>query len=165
MDWGDTVMRNLPFEGPMSAWPEVEEIPGVRSVLESLQPSFTIALATNAEHSDEAEIRKALDRCDLSRWFDRVFCFRQVGHRKPEPAFYRAILEDLALEGSSVFMVGDSLTGDVRAANAVGISAVWFNPGSEHAHDGPGHRTIHRFEDLPRALRALGAEGPWSRGR
>ncbi len=156
-------MRTFPeFSGPMHAWPEVEELPGVRAALQSLQPSFGIALATNAEDSDEGGIRRALNRCDLSSLFDMVFCFRRIGHRKPESAFYRAVVESLAIDPSDVFMVGDSLEGDVLAANAAEIPAVWFNPGSDDFKSGPHHRTIHRFEDLGAALKELGAKDPRS---
>jgi len=160
-DWGDTVMRNFPsFSGPMHAWPRVEEIPGVRTALEILRPSFRIGLATNAEDSNETDIRRALMRCGLSDAFDSVFCTRQIGHRKSERAFYLRILETLEIDASDVFMVGDSLEGDVQVANSAGISAVWFNPGSQVSSSGECHRTIHRFEDLAAALQELGARFP-----
>ena len=160
-DWGDTVMRNFPsFTGPMHTWPKVEALPGVRAALEHLHPLFTVALATNAEDSNEIDIRKALKRCDLADHFDLIFCYRQVGHRKPEPDFYRAVLETLKLSASDVFMVGDSLEGDVIAANAQGIAAVWFNPESETSRSGSAYRTVHRFEDLGTALQELGANLP-----
>lgn len=157
-DWGDTVMRNFPsFAGPMFTWPTVEEIPGIRAALEALHPSFTVALATNAVDSDERDIRRALGRCGLSDYFDFIFCFLQVGHRKPEPEFYKAVLKSLGLPASEVFMVGDSFDGDVSAANAQGMAAIWFNPDSEISKNGLAHRTIHRFEDLLPALHELGA--------
>jgi putative hydrolase of the HAD superfamily len=129
----------------------------VRTALESLRPSFRIGLATNAEDSNEIEIRRALGRCGLSDLFDSVFCYRQVGHRKSERGFYLKILESLEIDLSDAFMVGDSLEGDVHAAIAEGLSAVWFNPGSVESSDGEYHRTIHRFEDLVPALRDLDA--------
>jgi HAD superfamily hydrolase (TIGR01509 family) len=160
-DWGDTVMRNFPsFSGPMHAWPKVEEIPGVRTAIETLRPVFRIGLATNAHDSDETDIRRALGRCGLSDAFDSVFCYRQVGHRKSERMFYLKILETLEIDASDAFMVGDSLEGDVHAANSAGISAVWFNPGSLESSSGENHRTIHRFEDLVAALEELGARLP-----
>jgi len=157
-DWGDTVMRTFPLStGPMHTWPTVEALPGVRAALAHLHPSFIVALATNAEDSDEIDIRKALNRCGLADFFDLVFCYRQVGHQKPEPDFYRAVLSKLKLSASSVFMVGDSLEGDVLAANSQGIAAVWFNPESEITKSGSAYRTVHRFDDLAEALQELGA--------
>jgi len=157
-DWGDTVMRNFPsYSGPMHAWPKVEEIPGVRAAIESLRPSFRTALATNAEDSNEIEIRRALGRCSLSELFDSVFCYRRIGHRKSERGFFLKILESLEMDPSDAFMIGNSLEDDVHAAIAEGISAVWFNPDSLETSHGDHHRTIHRFEDLVPALRELGA--------
>lgn len=157
-DWGNTVMRTFPqFEGPMQSWPRVEPVPGVRAALQVLKRSSVLALATNAVDSDENDIRAALERCDLSYFFDHVFCFRQLGVRKPEPAFYAGILERLRILPASVFMVGDDLDADVLAANAVGIAAVWFNPGSAESCSGLLHRTVHDLNGLPSALRELGA--------
>lgn len=160
-DWGDTVMRNFPeFDGPMQTWPKVGALPGIRAAIEDLTTSSIVALATNAEDSDEKDIRTALDRCGLDDLFDCVFCFRRVGRRKPEPEFFEAVLRGIDLDAANVFMVGDSLDDDVHAANAVGIPAVWFNPSSKNESTGTGHRTIHRHEDLPGALRELGAKIP-----
>ncbi len=157
-DWGDTVMKNFPdFEGPMHLWPHVEPVPGIRTALRSLQPTSILALATNAADSEEDDIRKALDRCDLGEFFEVVFCFRKLGIRKPHKAFYGAVLEGLRLPAQSVFMVGDTFESDVLAANAVGIAAVWFNPSSEETHSGPLHNTVRDLNSVPQALRALGA--------
>jgi len=160
-DWGDTVMRVLPqFDGPMETWPRVEPVQGVHAVLQALRPCATLALATNAADSDEAAIRKALARCDLSALFDHVFCFRALGHRKPEPSFFEAILAALQLPPTSVFMVGDSFPSDVSAANAAGLPAVWFNSHSLESRTGPLHRTIHELGALSGALSSLGAHIP-----
>jgi putative hydrolase of the HAD superfamily len=156
-DWGDTVMRVFPeLEGPMASWPKVEAVPGVAAVLEVLGPRATLALATNAADSTEAEIREALDRCGLSEPFDRVFCFRGLGYRKPSPAFYRSILDQLALPPGAVAMVGDSLEGDVLAAVELGLAGVYFDPAGEGSPAGDRYRTIHAMDELPSALRELG---------
>jgi putative hydrolase of the HAD superfamily len=158
LDWGDTVMKVFPEQpGPMCEWPVVEATEGVKAALEQLHPTFTIALATNAQDSEEADVRRALARCGIAPWFDHIFCFRRVGHRKPEPAFYRTVLAELGLEPSRVFMVGDSFDGDVRAANALGIRAVWFAPEDPGRPAGARFRTIRRFNELVAALHDLGA--------
>ncbi len=157
-DWGDTVMRNFSqFEGPMHAWPQVEPVTGIRTALRILKRTSALALATNAVDSGENEIRRALQRCDLSDYFDHIFCFRKLGIRKPEAAFYSGILDRLGLLTTEVFMVGDDLDGDVLAANALGLPAVWFNPSSDQSHSGALCRTIHDLGELPSALSELGA--------
>ncbi len=155
-DWGNTLMREIPgASGPMSSWPRVEAIPHAREVLTALKPTFVIALATNAQASGEVEIRQALARVDLDRQVERIYGFRTIGHKKPEPEFFRFVLHNLGLSASHAVMVGDSLENDVLGANACGIRAVWFNEAGPESREGALHATIHDLADLPAALARL----------
>ena len=132
-DWGDTLMRDFKeFNGPMKDWPRVEAVPGAAETLAALRPDWTLALATNANDSAEADIRAALQRVNLDRWLDKVYCFKKIGHKKPSLEFYQYILDDLKLTPRSICMVGDNFEADVLGANACGMRAIWFN---EHSLD------------------------------
>ncbi len=156
-DWGDTTMRVFPDErGPMASWSRVQAMPGIADALDALRPSARIALATNAADSTETQIRDALGRVGLERSFDRVYCYRAVGHRKPSEGFFNAVLADLAVDRSCAFMVGDDFMADVDGANGVGLAAIWYAPAELGAPSGPTYRTIHHFSQLPRALMELG---------
>ena len=73
-DWGDTLMRDFNgFNGPMKDWPRLEVLPGAAEILAALHPDWNLALATNAEASDETDIRAALQRVDLDQWIDNVY--------------------------------------------------------------------------------------------
>ena len=104
-------------------------------MLAALHPDWTLALATNADDSDEADIRAALQRVNLDRCLDKVYCFKKIGYKKPSLEFFQYILDDLKLTPQSVCMVGDNYEADVLGANACGIRAVWFN---EHSLDSTG---------------------------
>lgn len=158
-DWGDTLMRVFPeAQGPMSRWPRLEAIPYARETLAALRPGWIVALATNAVDSGETEIREALERVQLDQLVDKVFCYRQVGSRKPSPQYFEFILRDLGLAPSQVTMVGDNYEEDVLGANRSGIRAVWFNPGSQAEPSGEMFRTIHDLRDLEGTL------GNWGPG-
>jgi putative hydrolase of the HAD superfamily len=148
-DWGDTVMKDDPASTvPMVEWTVVEIIEGIQPVLQYLQSSGRrIVLATSAAISDEAQIRAALARVNLDRYFSRIYCFKNTGLPKGE-AFYSHILEDLAIQASEVLIVGDSFEKDVLAANHAGIFAVWFNPGSYENHKSALHVTVHSMGEL-----------------
>ena len=156
-DWGDTVMRDDPASSvPMVEWPTIEAVDGIAEVLAQLHASGrTCILATSASISDEAQIRGALARASLDRFFSRIYCFKNTGLAKGE-AFYRHILEDLGLSASSALMVGDGFEKDILAPNAVGISAVWFNPRSDEFRSGEGHVTVHSMEELLSFFASLG---------
>jgi putative hydrolase of the HAD superfamily len=131
-------------------------MPGAAEVLKRLQGSVLIALVTNADDSDEPAIWKALHRVGLGSLFDRVFCSRAIGHRKPSIEFFKVILGELQVGPSVTVMVGDDFEVDVLGANAAGISAIWFNHRSAEKRSGPLHTTIHDLRDLPQALADLG---------
>jgi len=161
LDWGDTVMRVFPgYDGPMYAWPSVEVIDGVADVLEGIRGVMLIALATNAVDSDEKAIWKALQRAGLEPFFDRVYCFRRIGHLKPSPAFFRHVIRDLHLNPSQVVMVGDDFEGDVLGANKAGIPGIWFNERTNDVRTGNLFHTIHDFQSLPAVLEDLAGHIP-----
>ncbi len=148
LDWGDTVMKVFPYDGPMSTWPEVEAVGGVREALAALTrpgvggaaagnppAGFRVALLTNAGESTEAQVWEALARVGLDGYFEAVVLSREVGVPKTQPAFYEkalAILEKtLALPGlrpEEAVMIGDNYENDVVAAKGAGLKAVWFAP-------------------------------------
>ena len=152
-------MRVFPdYSGPMSRWPRLEAIPYARETLAALRPGWIVALATNAVDSSEAEIRDALARVQLDECVDKVFCYQQVGSKKPSPRFFAFILNDLGLDPSRVTMVGDNYEEDVLGANRSGLRAVWFNPRSEADSSGEMLRTIHDLRELEGIL------GEWAPG-
>ncbi|HSL43174.1 MAG TPA: HAD family hydrolase [Anaerolineales bacterium] len=155
-DWGNTVMRDDPSSTmPMVEWQTVEPIDGIGSVLDYLQSSGRqVMLATSAAFSDETQIRGALARVGIDRYFSRIFCFKNTHLPKGE-AFYREILDGLNIPPTEALMVGDSFERDVQDANAVGIFAVWFNPESDESRQANSHTTIHSMQELRHFFESL----------
>jgi putative hydrolase of the HAD superfamily len=149
-DWGDTVMKDDPSQAAsMVNWPQVEMIPGVDKLLESIHTNRRrLALATGAAVSNELQIRGALKRVNLDQYFDKIYCFSNTGLKKPTKAFYKHILDDLKVEPADALMIGDSFEKDVLAANHVGIAGVWFNPSTPETRDGAAFVTVHSMEEL-----------------
>jgi putative hydrolase of the HAD superfamily len=126
-DWGDTIMEDLPSKaGPMAEWDVVEETPGIRQVLESLQGQVTIVLATNAAESGEKKIRQALRRVGLDGYFDAIYSAKELGVSKPDRQFFQSILGFHEFHPDQVLMVGDDLTNDVLGASRAGLRSIWL---------------------------------------
>ena len=155
-DWGDTVMRDYPERTtPMVEWKTVEGIEGIADVLEYLHSSGRrIVLATSAAISDESQIHGALARAGLDRYFSHIYCFKNTNLPKGE-AFYRHVLNDLAIPASATLMVGDSFEKDVLAPNVVSIFAVWFNSRSEEIRKSELHVTVHSMMELLTFIESL----------
>jgi len=128
-DWGDTLMRVLPEEtGPIMAhWSRVEAIPGAELVLRTLRASYRIALATNGGAAGVPLVRKALARARLDEYLEEIFTAQDLGARKPDTAFFLALLGRLGVRPHEAVMVGDSYAEDVVGAKRAGLSAVWWN--------------------------------------
>jgi putative hydrolase of the HAD superfamily len=137
-DWGNTLMVDDGQLGPMVEWPRVAAMPGAAEALAALHGRYRLYVATNADDSGAAEVMAALGRVGLARFVDRVFSSRDLGARKPDQAFYAAVLAALRadaaahgeppLRADQVAMVGDSYENDVAGAWAAGLRTVWFNP-------------------------------------
>ena len=158
-DWGDTVMRDDPTSTvSMVEWESVEIVEGISDVLAYLRTTGRrVVLATGASISDESQIRGALRRSGLDTFFSEIYCFKNTHLPKGE-AFYRYILNDLGISPSDAMMVGDGFEKDVQAANAVGIFAVWFNPGSDETRSGDLHVTAHSMQELRAFFKVLDQE-------
>lgn len=148
-DWGDTVMKDNPnMNTPMVQWPTVEAIDGAEEVLSAVHTHKMVIMATGAAQSDEMDIRLALQRVNLANYFDRIFCFKNTGLRKPSEEFYRYILDTLEVKPSDILMVGDNFESDILGANRIGISGVWLNQRDAEDRRGERYWTIHHLRDL-----------------
>ena len=137
-DWGNTLMVDDGQPGSMATWPQVAAVAGAAEALAALHGRCRICVATNADDSGSEEVMAAMGRVGLARYIDRVFSSRDLGARKPEPAFYAAVHAALradaaaraepTLRADEVVMVGDNFENDVAGALAAGLRAVWFDP-------------------------------------
>lgn len=140
---------------PMVEWGTVEAVRGIDTLLAYLHSNGRhIALATSASVSDEEQIRAALARAGLDKYFTRIFCFKNTGLSKGLP-FYRHILAELGIPASDVLMVGDSFEKDVLDANRAGIYAIWFNPGSNDVRSSDLHLTTQSMDELLSFFKSL----------
>jgi len=156
-DWGDTLMRDFPgSKGKMKDWRRVEAVPGARKALHQLHGQVGIALATQAEDSEESDIREALARVELNAFVKRIYCSRGLGMSKSSPDFYPRILAELKVGPERVVMVGDNLKEDVEAARAAGLRAIWFNERSTEERTGERMATLHHLDHLQGLLTAWG---------
>ncbi len=83
-DWGDTVMETFPaYAGAMVDWQKVSAVKGIADALQDLSTDYVCVIGTNAQDSDAAQIRAALDRVHVGKYFTEIFTFGELGARKP----------------------------------------------------------------------------------
>lgn len=68
----------------------------------------------------------AVDRL-LPDAFDVSIFSCEVGHIKPEPEIYRALVDGLGLKPQEIIIVGDSMTKDCLVPRELGFRAIWLD--------------------------------------
>ena len=63
--------------------------------------------------------------CNIAGLFDEIVISAEVGVRKPDPQIYHIALQKLAVQPEEVVFVDDFIE-YIRAAEALGLKAVWF---------------------------------------
>ncbi len=163
-DWGNTVMKVFPDQrGPMADWPEVAAMDGVLEVLPKLKAQFKIVLVSDAQDSDRMQVVRALNRVNLSAFFDEIFTPAELCARKPAPDFYHNALKQIAIPPQNAVMIGDHYEKDIIAAKQVGLWTVWYNPNRtllpENSY--PYHDIeIHHFGELSGVIHHHMSFGP-----
>lgn len=165
-DWGNTLMRNLGYSGPMCDWPRVELLPGTRDALTDLSKDFRLFAASNAGDSNAELMGRALARVGIRDRFERIWTARELGWKKPDPRFFEAAVRETGLLPAACAAVGDDYARDIVPAAAAGLRAVWLREGAEEPgrplfrrsgeETAPEARAVIRsLTDLPDVLRAL----------
>jgi FMN phosphatase YigB (HAD superfamily) len=155
-DWGDTVMQTFAeYSGVMADWPVVAEVPGISQALRELRGDYRFVIGTNAQGSNAAQIRQALDRVGIGHYFSEIFTFNELHARKPARQFFRGIEEKLGLKADQLIMIGDSYPIDALGAKQAGWRSIWYNP---EATACAGHLPMNDLElrkmaDLPALLK------------
>ena len=130
-DWGDTIMRDLPFEGAMKDWPIVSLVPEADEILSQLKEDYLLVLGSNAGDSSSRNIHEALKRVGVDHYFHHVFSSSDIGYEKPHPKFFHYIQKELNIEASELVMIGNSCKKDIRGAKSAAWKTIWFNENNE----------------------------------
>lgn len=113
----------------------------VLPTLSALQARYELGLVSNGNSYPE--------RVGIHHYFRFTFFAHDHGVRKPEAAFYEAVLASANCDPGELLHVGDSLENDVVAAQRVGIRAAWLNRRCLTASDHGGWIEIRSLAELP----------------
>lgn len=94
-----------------------------------------------------------LSKSGLDRFITDVFISEEIGHQKPQKAYFDKVFEDLGNPlKEELLLVGDSLSADMRGGTEAGIDTCWYNP---HKKEKPENMKISYVIDDIRKLPEL----------
>ncbi|MFQ5653901.1 MAG: HAD family hydrolase [Planctomycetota bacterium] len=129
-----------------------------------VERGLKLALATDCS----TETPELLDRTPLGSYFSVRACSAALGVRKPDPAIYRHILEELGLQGRRCLYVGDGNSEELPGARRHGMITVWLDNGDEQYWEerfAPGGEyTIRELGELPGIVAEIRGEGDLREG-
>ncbi len=130
-------------------------MPGAEQLCRRISSRYILSLTTNGISHVQ---RKRLKASPLARYFeDRVFISGEMGCRKPEKAYFDAVLSSLGVgsQRGKVLVIGDSLSSDIKGAFQSRLDSVWLHrPGAKAGAVKP----TYEVESLPQLGQLLGAE-------
>ena len=126
-------------------------MPGAEEACRDLAGDHSLWLVTNGISGTQ---RSRMRRSGLDRWFQGFFISGEMGVQKPQPEYFRRVMEALGdPDPQEVLVIGDSLTSDIRGGCQAGIPTCWYNPlGKENATPWrPDYevRELSRLRELP----------------
>ena len=92
---------------------------------------------------------KRMAKAGLAEHFEALFVSDNIGHEKPNPAFFDQCLERSKLRPEEILFIGDSIEADMQGAYNSGIAACWYNKkGKPHPEGLKIHHTISDLLEL-----------------
>ncbi|WP_296648099.1 YjjG family noncanonical pyrimidine nucleotidase [Romboutsia sp. 13368] len=96
-----------------------------KELLDYLSKNYKLAIITNGLSDVQ---HKRIRESEVSHYFDEIIISQEVKISKPDPRVFEYALNSLNHDDkSSVLMVGDSLTSDIKGGINASIDTCWFN--------------------------------------
>lgn len=133
----------------------MQPLPQAVRVLQLLREAgLRIAVIANVLYGEDLMLER-LRTLALAPHLDAVVFSTELGWLKPHPAPYRAAAQRLGLSPRTLVMVGDDWEVDVRAAQRLGIRAIWLRSADMRPSDEPAAAVIDDLGDLIPAIAGL----------
>lgn len=94
-----------------------------------------IVLLSNAQRVFTAP---ELQKLDIEKYFDHIFISSDKGVKKPNPAFFHAMLEECGFDPADCLMVGNDETCDIGGAHKAGLHGFYIHTKISPEYTGEG---------------------------
>ena len=122
----DPAELNLQYLTALSTHGELFD--GAEELCRSLTPHCRLYIVTNGIALSQTG---RLERSSIRDCIEKMYISEELGVRKPEPAYFDRVREDLRLTDAQwqrTVVVGDSLRSDIQGGRAAGLDTIWYNP-------------------------------------
>lgn len=101
---------------------EREAYPEVKVVIENLMEKYQVFIGSN---TDNDVLESVIRKNDIK--VHKIYTSETLKCYKPNPQFYKSILDENGLSPQEVMFVGDSITDDILGPKTIGIKTIWID--------------------------------------
>src|SRR3989339_1040301 len=91
--------------------------------VKNLSTRYKLGIAANQVKA----CRSSLEELDMLKYFDIVGISEEMKYHKPDPLFFKEILNMRNIKPQNAVMIGDRIDNDIIPAKAVGMRTIWVN--------------------------------------
>ena len=153
-DWGNTIMVDFNLPGPMYTWSRAAWVPGAETALNELKDHIC-CIATNAGESNAEAVKKGLAMVGADTYFKYVFSSWDIGFKKPDPQFFRIIVDALATTADNCIMIGDNYQKDIAGAKSAGMKTIFLDTKGDDKAYPMADAVIRSMSELPDILKKI----------
>ena len=122
-DLGDTIIAEL--DGPADVdSTDFRVLDGAEDALIELKKRFKLAIVSNTFSWGDREVSGALNRKDLTKYFEAIVTSVDADSRKPDSGIFNKALSIIGCAPREAVMVGDRVETDIAGANRLGITSI-----------------------------------------
>lgn len=119
--------------------------PETKTVLEDLRRDYKLCLVSNTDINGAKYAKKI----GILNYFDEVVLSYVVGYAKPNKRIYEIALNRLNIRSKDAWMIGDSVTADVKGAQNAGLNAILLDRGGNtYKSDFPVVRDLTKIRKI-----------------
>lgn len=101
-------------------------IPGALALCRALAPHYTLAIVTNGNARAQRGRFFASPLAEVIPW---LFISEEIGFQKPQPEFFRAVLDRLSVRDlRRAVVIGDDPNSDILGGMRSGLDTIWYHP-------------------------------------
>jgi putative hydrolase of the HAD superfamily len=116
---------------------------GCIELLDQLQKRYQLHLITNGFNGVQQDKVKNAGLC---KYFNVVLTAETAGIKKPAPQIFHQALEMAGATVENSIMIGDSYEADIKGAQNVGLSTIWFHTTDQEIPE--NEIVVHRLKDI-----------------
>ena len=99
-------------------------IDGATEVIRSLSKKYALFVASNSDYNLQSQ---RLQKAGLKDYFQAIYCSKEIGHAKPEKAFFDHCIKASGYNADAIMMIGDNPLTDIQGAQNANLKTCYFN--------------------------------------